>query len=428
VISQRWLLPARAVVLAWMVLSLAELMGSLPAFYQSRRHLAPSALSASVFYGWTPEQLHAVAAQLRINPDLAAGALFAASLLCLAAFLGVGGLLFWRRSDTWMGLLAAYSLFATGPGFSGLLLSQTQIPPWASSLYNLTAVFTWPTFFLVMLYLFPTGHFAPRATRYLALVPYLMFAGLSLVPSTSPLALVSPLLLLVYLLVGLVSQIYRYRSVSTPEGRQQIKWVVFAWGLILSEILVSQMALPLFPALAIGTRARFLFEFIPNGIFGYLTPALIPLSIAVAIFRYRLWDIDLIIRRTLVYAVLTGLLALAYFGSVIVLQNTFGALTGQSQSTLVTVLSTLVIAALFVPLRGRVQADINRRFYRRKYDAARTLAAFATSARDGVDLEDLTGRLVGVVDDTMQPASVGLWLKPAVAGRQPAGPAQEGEG
>src|SRR5205085_9309540 len=131
--------------------------------------------------------------------------------------------------------------------------------------------------------------------------------------------------------------------------------------------------------------------------------------IAIAISRHQLFDIDVIIRRTLIYSVLTALLALAYFGSVLVLQSTFSALAGQRDSALVTVLSTLIIAALFVPLRRRVQAVIDQRFYRRKYDAARTLAAFGAHLRDSVDLEALSEELLATVDEAMQPESLSLW-------------------
>jgi len=138
---------------------------------------------------------------------------------------------------------------------------------------------------------------------------------------------------------------------------------------------------------------------------------LIPLSIGMAILRSRLWDIDILIRRTLVYSVFAGVLALIYFGSVVILQQAIRAVTGRQQPEIVTVISTLAIAALFAPLRRRVQNAIDRRFYRRKYDAAQTLAAFSATVRDEVDLNKLTERLIAVVEETMQPAHVSLWLR-----------------
>jgi hypothetical protein len=151
--------------------------------------------------------------------------------------------------------------------------------------------------------------------------------------------------------------------------------------------------------------------------------------LGIAILRYRLWDIDLIIRRTLIYSGLTAVLGLAYLGIVLVLQGVFQAVTGEGQSPLVVVLSTLAIAALFGPVRGRVQAGIDRRFYRRKYDAARTLAGFAATARDETDLGRLSQQLTGVVGETMQPDRVVLWLRPIsprADGERPAAGGPEG--
>jgi hypothetical protein len=137
---------------------------------------------------------------------------------------------------------------------------------------------------------------------------------------------------------------------------------------------------------------------------------MIPISVGVAILRYRLFDIDIIIRKTVQYGVLTAVLGLVYYGSILLLQGLFTRVTGQ-ESAVALVLSTLLIAALFNPLRQRVQAFIDRRFYRQKYDAQQVLAQFAQTARDEVDMEALQTELLRVVQETMQPQTITLWLK-----------------
>ncbi len=206
------------------------------------------------------------------------------------------------------------------------------------------------------------------------------------------------LLVPVFALV-VAAMVLRYRR-SRDIERIQMLWPMFAIGLDIFAILIFA-ALPDLAA----------FDAQLGYPIAWAMLMLYPISIGIAILRHHLFDIDLLIRRTLVYSVLTGLLALAYLGTVLALQTVLHYVTGAQQNQLVTVISTLAIAALFVPLRRWVQRLIDRRFYRRKYDAAKTLAGFGATLRDEVDLDALTQHLTGVVRDTMQPSHLSLWLK-----------------
>jgi hypothetical protein len=209
---------------------------------------------------------------------------------------------------------------------------------------------------------------------------------------------------------GVAAQVFRYRFRSTRFERQQTKWVLMGLAGMAANIIVWTLAVEIFlPPPGEGRLAVYL---LAVGVTAALFSTL-PISLTFAILRYRLWDIDLLIRRTLIYAVLTATLALVYFGAVISLQALLRLFTGQEQSEIVVVLSTLLIAALFVPVRRRWQAAIDRRFYRQRYDAAQVLKAFGASLRDEVELEPLTRRLVTTVEETMQPEAVTLWLSEA---------------
>jgi hypothetical protein len=206
--------------------------------------------------------------------------------------------------------------------------------------------------------------------------------------------------LVVLTLSYLAAPFVRFRSASGVE-RNQIKWLFYACGLFI----LTFAAVVIIPE---DTEATILL-----GLLELLFPLsimTIPAAIAVAILRYRLYDIDVIIRKTLLYGALTGLLALIYFGSVVLLQALFETLTDQS-SPIIIVISTLLIAALFAPLRRSLQRAIDRRFFRQKYDAQRVLAAFAETARDEVELETLTAELLRVTRETVQPESVTIWLR-----------------
>jgi uncharacterized membrane protein YhdT len=207
------------------------------------------------------------------------------------------------------------------------------------------------------------------------------------------------------LLVAVISSVFvRLRRAGGVE-HQQIKWFAYAVAANAIAVVVAYVI----PGLI---ETPLWFERVGFALNNIVIPA-IPIAIGIAILRYRLYDIDILINRTLVYGSLTLMLALVYFGGVTATQVVFTALTGQEeQPQLTIVVSTLVIAALFTPLRRRIQSFIDRRFYRRKYDARKTLEAFSAQLRDETDLNALSEDLVGVVRETMQPAHVSLWLRP----------------
>jgi len=216
-----------------------------------------------------------------------------------------------------------------------------------------------------------------------------------------PLMIIWGIGLLTMVSASVASLFIRYRRAQTVE-REQIKWLLFAGAFFVVVYGLTFFLLSAEESL------------LDNGLTSLLLVLSIlalPAAITIAIFRYRLYDIDVVIRKTLLYTVLTALLALVYFGSVILLQGLFSRLAGVQQSTLAVVVSTLVIAALFTPLRRRIQDGIDRRFFRKKYNAQQVLAKFAQTARDETDLDALLAELVRVVDETLQPEHVSVWLK-----------------
>ena len=206
----------------------------------------------------------------------------------------------------------------------------------------------------------------------------------------------------VLLVAAAIALFMRLRRAEGVE-RQQIKWFAYAAAATVIGLVLAYVI----PTL---TGGSLWFDRAGYAVLIAVIPA-IPISIGIAILRYRLYDIDIIINRTLVYGSLTATLVALYFGGIVLLQGTFVALTGE-QSTLAVVASTLAIAALFNPLRRRIQSFIDRRFYRSKYDVRKTLEAFSVKLRDETDLQALNNDLVGVVRETMQPAHVSLWLRP----------------
>jgi hypothetical protein len=243
--------------------------------------------------------------------------------------------------------------------------------------------------------------------------------GLEAAPLVTTVAyLILPLLPLC-MLASALSLVLRYRR-SRGDERQQIKWIAFAASLVALVYLIAMVASFVHPSEAWTTVGSVWWLNLLT-IAALLSFVTIPITVGFAVLKYRLYDIDLIINRTLVYGSLTATLVALYFGVIVVLQRVFVALTGQ-KSTLAVVASTLLIATLFTPLRRLIQGFIDRRFYRRKYDARKTLESFSARLRDETDLDAVSDDLVGVVTETMQPAHVSIWLRPDAAPRDAQAP------
>ena len=265
-------------------------------------------------------------------------------------------------------------------------------------------------------YLFPDGKFVPKWTGVVGVlwilpqIPEFFWPASPLNPNLYP-----PWLqaagFLGFVASVVVAQTYRYWRVSSPEERQQTKWVIWGLGVALTGFLTLTFLLPVFLPNQIESVVSG--PYVQAAAYGVML--LVPLSIGVAILRHRLYDIDVLINRTLVYGVLTGALALIYFVGVVVLQSLVQVVDRTArESPLIVVASTLLIAAVFRPLRLGIQRVIDRRFYRRKYDAAKVLADFAAGLQNEVDLAAVTHQLIGAVEDTMHPVQISLWLRPPV--------------
>jgi hypothetical protein len=403
----RGLFLARVVWLVVFVLAIGLFFTSIPAYYDS--------LIKATDPNINPATLRSNLEALSVSIDFYATYLLSLDITSMMVWCAVGAVIFWRRSDDWMAVFTSLCLIL----FSTFTLDDVPLAL-AERYSNLwlpvyLLAFFGSISFILFFFLFPDGRFVPRWMRWILIVwtahemAYYFFPN-SVLNTYRSLPILDVVIISIFLCIGMGSQVYRYRRVSSPVQRRQTKWVVF--GIVSALLGAIGFALPLhsFPTFEqYGSLFSFVFD---AGIAGSLL--LIPLSIGVAILSHRLWDVDIIINRTLVYGALTVSLALLYFGGIVVLQTVFVVLAGQ-ESTLAVVASTLLIAALFNPLRRRIRAFIDRRFYRSKYDARKTLEAFSAKLRNDSDLDALSDDLVGVVRQTMQPSHVSLWLRPETA-------------
>ena len=394
------LILARVLWVAVVTLIVALFIVVLPAYYALLQTVCTGATCAPTQP--TPDSAQGIQ---KLGLSLSAYATFTLALTIALAFLciAVSAVIFWRKSDDWMALLVALGGVALGTLYVTFTLLGSH-SAWQMLAIVLNVLGN-GVFFLVCS-LFPNGRFVPRWTRWL--LPCWVVAGLTFLffRDVSFMYLVYNLVWLGEAVLLVIALFYRYHYASSPLQRQQTKWVIY--GGSVAGIIVVGLTMPLYLFPSLGQAGSFYQLVIAPA---YILDVLIvPLSIGLAILRFRLYDIDIIINRTLVYSTLTVLLAAVYFGLVFAMQFLLRGLISQTSGVAI-VVSTLAIAALFQPLRHRIQSLIDRRFYRRKYDAARTLAAFSATIRDEVDLNQLSAQLIAVVEETMQPTFVSLWLR-----------------
>jgi hypothetical protein len=349
--------------------------------------------------------------------DQYSGLQVALYLLSILVSLGVSVLIVWHRPGDWMAMLVAFSLTALSPVLETANIAEGP-DFWlvaSAILLNISTVLLWMVWLL-----FPSGHSVPGWMRWSLPVSggglilfSLILPNTRLIPS-SPETDLGWLITIGTLAALTLSQVYRYRRVSTPLERQQTKWVILGYGapIVISVVLTLVGFVPAFivsdSVLSMAVNES-----------GFLLSIVPPLAFGVAILRYHLWEVDTIINLALVYGLLTGILGTLYVGLILGLQQVVGRLTGETTQPVVLVISTLAIAGLVLPLRRRLQAVINRRLYRTKYDAEKTLAVFSETLRHQVDLEHLHDQVLAVVAETMQPAQAWLWLRSQPASSEP---------
>ncbi|MBE2224805.1 MAG: hypothetical protein IAF02_24910, partial [Anaerolineae bacterium] len=341
----------------------------------------------------------------------------ALSTLGALLFLGLGWFTFWRRSE--VSSARALLLFSTAVGasfISGVLPDGLSVQ-FNALAFQLTGFFSYTIFgillapsLLAFSLLFPQPKRVFQRHAWLMGIPVLLGTAVFIAVYGLNIPTVGWLGTLGMMVASIISLIHAGFTQRDAVSRAQMRWVMGGFSLGLGLFMIN------FP-MAFGLITDPLLINIALAVTN-LPFIIIGVSLSIAVLRYRLYDIDVIIRKTLVYTVLTGLLALVYFGTVVLLQSLVGQATNE-QSPLIIVFSTLLIAALFTPLRQRVQASIDRRFFRKKYDAQQVLAQFAQTARDETDMAALQVELLRVVQETMQPEGVSLWLPPVIREKRP---------
>jgi len=362
-----------------------------------------------------PADLRAELSALGISPGFHASWNIALEALVVLSYFGMAALIAWRKPRDPAALLVALALVGFGAGLPGTIYAILNAEPIWIQPYGFLQTLGW-LLLLIFAFIFPNGRFVPRWTVWLLIpwtvwvVGFFRFAGAIVAAHPWAIALTF-VIWAAWFVVGAAAQYYRYTWVSTWLERQQTKWVVFGFlGMLVGIFLTVLFHVAALTGIVSGSTAVLLR--IAAVILLSATTLLVPITVGIALLRHRLFNVDVLINRTLIYGSLTVLLALVYFVMVVLLGVLFSGVTHESTqgSEVAITLSTLFIATLFQPLRGKLQRGINRRFYRSSYDAAQTIQAFAARLPNLVDIEHLTESVLSTVEDTMRPTFATLWL------------------
>lgn len=387
----------RILVICWYIIALLAwggLIFSLPGYYRwfvetpIRQQLDSSSLILIVASGFT-------------------------SLLCAVISLSLAGLIFQRKPDDRFALFVSFFLLIYGFVMAGPIemAEYLILGHYGEISFRVQGIlFSGPMIFL--LFTFPNGVIIPSQMRWL--LPFLILTSvfMGFLPLADILSFSSPRSLVIYGFLGILflggqaTQVYRYIKISSAVERQQTKIVLYGIAVQFLLLAISSFIFAQLPPEAQVSAT----EGLPSGLMWWVSMTALPISITFAIIRSHLWDIDFVIRRTLVYGFLTAALALVYFGSVILFQYIFRLFIGHETPAAI-VISTLVIAGLFNPLRLKIQSVIDRRFFRNKYDTEQALARFQQGLRAQVNLEEIEQELTNIVQTTVQPQWVTFWIR-----------------
>lgn len=362
-----WIFVARLITIVGMASNIVPTLMGLPEMLQKLQQDGAALLPDS----WEASTLHSAALANGYSQEIWADTVVTADLLILVCYWSVAFLLLWRYSDRWVGWLVPYIL--TGLGVGTLLVDYWNsglqfVSPSLVSVVEVIAVSIWPAF-MASLFLFPNGQAVPRWTRYLLVLPALIFTATFIYDFNSDAEVPAIFQVITFgiLLAGVGSQLYRYFKVSTVVQRQQTKWVLIALGILVVSFMLPTALLR--PTLESSFWGTVVLAFLPR----VLATMFLPIAMAISFTRYRLWDVDSLVNRALIYGALTTVLAAVFAASTVILNQLLSSLFGQQSISYSPVVSAVLIATIFQPTRKWLEERIEKRFYPHKTDLSQGL-------------------------------------------------------